>query len=200
MNSRTAFLAKAKKFIGTSGRPNTFTKWYSAKHGSAFLKAAWCDMFVSWAAYSCGLSKEVGEFAYTPFHVEWFKKNKQWGKTPKVGAIVFFDWDRDGLADHVGIVESFKGNKVITIEGNKGDKVMRVERTSGILGYGYPAYPNTSIPKTYTVVKGDSLVSIAFHTYSDYSKWRDIYKANVKVIGKDPALIKPGMKLTLPNL
>jgi len=201
MNSRTQTLAYAKKYLGVSGRPNEFTKWYAKKHGSEFLKAAWCDMFVSYIAHLSGVGNVVGEFAYTPSHVAWFKAKKQWGKTPKVGAIVFFDWNKDGQADHVGIVESFKGNRIITIEGNRGDRVERVERNPGvILGYGYPAYPNASIPKVYTVQKGDSLVSIAFHTYSDYSKWRDIYKANLKVIGRDPALIQPGMKLTLPNL
>lgn len=200
MNSRTLILAYAKKHLRISGRPNEFTRWYAGRHGKEFLTAPWCDMFVSYIAHLAGVGNAVGEFAYTPYHVAWFKKNKQWGKTPKVGAIVFFDWNKDELADHVGIVESFKGNKVITIEGNKGDRVQRVERTSGILGYGYPSYPNTSVPKTYVVQKGDSLVGIAFHTYSDYSKWRDIYKANVKTIGKNPALIKPGMKLVLPNL
>lgn len=199
---KSKFLASAKKYLGVSGRPNKFTNWYAKEvaKNSGFLVAPWCDMFVSYVAHETKLSKQVGTFAYCPFHVEWFKKHKQWGKTPKVGAIAFMDWDRDGKADHVGIVEAVKGNTVVTIEGNKADKVCRVVRGPNvILGYGYPAYPGQSIPSSYVVQKGDSLSSIAFNFYGDYNKWRNIYSLNRKVIGANPGLIKPGTKLTLPQ-
>jgi nucleoid-associated protein YgaU len=201
MKSTTTFLSNAKKYLGVSGRPNKFTQWYANKvaSDSGFLRAPWCDMFVSYVAMESGLSKEVGRFAFCPFHVAWFKKQKRWGKTPKVGAIAFFDWDRDGKADHVGIVEAVKGNTVITIEGNKNDGVRRVVRSSGVLGYGYPPFPGGAVPPTYTVQEGDSLSSIAFHFYGDYGRWRDIYKMNRKAIGPNPGMIRPGMKLALPK-
>lgn len=53
-------------------------------------------------------------------------------------------------------------------------------------------------PKSYTVVKGDSLSLIAKKVYKDMSQWRRIYDANKKVIGKNPDLIKPGQKLVIP--
>jgi nucleoid-associated protein YgaU len=201
MKAKTRFLVEAKKHLGVNGRPNQFTRWYAKEvaKDDNFLRAPWCDMFVSYVAHTVGLSREVGRYAYCPYHVDWFKKNKQWGSTPRVGAIAFMDWDGDGRADHVGIVESFNGNTVVTIEGNKGNAVQRVVRTNGIMGYGYPRYPGDSVPKTHTVQRGDSLSGIALHYYSDYSRWRDIYKTNRKLIGNDPALIKPGMRLTLPK-
>ncbi|MGJ3203724.1 LysM peptidoglycan-binding domain-containing protein [Geobacillus thermoleovorans] len=53
-------------------------------------------------------------------------------------------------------------------------------------------------PKTYVVRKGDSLWAIAKRIYDDGSKWRKIYEANKKVIGKNPNLIYPGQKLVIP--
>lgn len=52
--------------------------------------------------------------------------------------------------------------------------------------------------KTYTVVRGDSLSLIAKKQYGDMSKWRTIYDANKKTIGKDPNDIKSGQKLVIP--
>ena len=34
---------------------------------------------------------------------------------------IFFDWDLDGRADHVGIVIGTDGSRVYTVEGNSGD-------------------------------------------------------------------------------
>jgi len=42
---------------------------------------------------------------------------------PQMGDIVFYDYDNNGMKDHVGIVEMVSGNNVMTIEGNYGDKV-----------------------------------------------------------------------------
>ncbi|MFR3090331.1 MAG: CHAP domain-containing protein [Eggerthella lenta] len=53
--------------------------------------------------------------------------------------IVFFDWDGDGVSDHVGIVESCDGSTVRTIEGNSDDACRRSAYGVGspfIMGYG----------------------------------------------------------------
>lgn len=54
------------------------------------------------------------------------------------------------------------------------------------------------LPKTYTVVKGDSLWKISKRVYKDGAQWRRIYDANKSVIGKNPNLIYPGQKLVIP--
>lgn len=51
-------------------------------------------------------------------------------------------------------------------------------------------------PKTYTVVKGDSLWAIAKKMYGDGSKWGDIAKANPDI--KNPNLIYPNQVLNIP--
>ncbi len=52
--------------------------------------------------------------------------------------------------------------------------------------------------KMYTVVKGDSLASIA-HRAGLGGDWRSIYELNKEMIGPNPNLIHPGMVLKLPN-
>lgn len=149
MSNASKLLTRAASQIGRSGRPNPYTHWYAQRHGTEFLSAAWCDMFVSYIAAMSDLGKQVGEFAYCPSHINWFKKNKRWGSTPRYGAVVFFDWDNDGVADHVGYVEGTGSGVVYTIEGNTSDRVARRTRyPSDIIGYGYPDYGDP-VPVSY---------------------------------------------------
>lgn len=52
-------------------------------------------------------------------------------------------------------------------------------------------------PKTYTVKAGDSLWKIAQRIYGNGNQWTKIYEANRDKI-KNPDLIYPGQKLTIP--
>lgn len=52
--------------------------------------------------------------------------------------------------------------------------------------------------RTYTVKKNDSLFIIAKRYYGDGEKWRTIYNANKKTIGKNPSRLKAGMRLVIP--
>jgi len=61
-----------------------------------------------------------------------------------------------------------------------------------------PAPASTPEPRTYTVAKGDSLWKIAKHHYGDGNLWRKIFEANQDTV-KDPDLIHPGQKLTIPD-
>jgi len=54
------------------------------------------------------------------------------------------------------------------------------------------------VPKVYVVKPGDSLYKIAKMQLGDGSKWQDIYNNNRSVVGPDPNLIQPGMKLVMP--
>ncbi|WP_256105570.1 LysM peptidoglycan-binding domain-containing M23 family metallopeptidase [Streptomyces sp. ODS05-4] len=51
-------------------------------------------------------------------------------------------------------------------------------------------------PRTYTVAAGDYLAKIA-HNKNVEGGWQKLYEDNRDVVGDDPALIHPGMKLTL---
>jgi LysM repeat protein len=194
-------LALARSLKGHYSRPNKFITWYCDKRGykGDWLVAPWCAMWVSFVARNAGSGADVGEFASCPAWVQWFKKHSRFGSKPVVGALAFFDWNGDGIADHVGIVSKIGASSIKTIEGNtrvQGTLNHVAEQTrkrSTVLGYGYPKYLDAPA-RVHVVAKGDTLVKIA-QAYQ--TSWRRIYDANRSVIGKDPKLIKPGQRLSI---
>ena len=87
-------------------------------------RVAWCACFVSWCYGQAGLSEP--RFAGCQSQgVPWFTSHGQWGakgyENIAPGDAIFFDWDLDGSADHVGIVIGTDGSRVYTVEGNSGD-------------------------------------------------------------------------------
>ena len=130
----------ASQIGNVGGEP--YWSWYGFTE-----RVEWCACFVSWCANKCGyLDTFIPKFAGCSTGVQWFKARNQWADrttTPEPGMIVFFDWDRDGVLDHTGIVEKIENGYVYTIEGNTSDSVR--ERSyalghSGILGYGNPDF------------------------------------------------------------
>ncbi|MEU1388990.1 MULTISPECIES: CHAP domain-containing protein [unclassified Nonomuraea] len=134
--------------LGYSEKAGAYTKfgdWYgkTVEFDADYSAAPWCDMYLSWAAHKLGYQEWIGQFAWTVRHAEWFKAQGAWGRTPKPGAIVFYDWSGTGKIDnidHVGIVTRVEGDTIFTIEGNiDGGVAKRKERdTSKVVGYGYP--------------------------------------------------------------
>ncbi|SEF45634.1 CHAP domain-containing protein [Thermomonospora echinospora] len=110
---------------------------------SVYEGAAWCAMFLAWAAQQAG-TDALGADPYTVTYAQSFKDQGRWGTQPKPGAIVFFDWsggDTIGGIDHVGMVtEVLDDGTVKTVEGNISDSVVSKIRSSNIVGYGYPDY------------------------------------------------------------
>lgn len=112
----------AEKEIGQTEKPKNSNK---TKYGNwfGFDGVAWCGMFVSWVYAMAGFKLEkIGftkGFAGCQTAVAHFKKTNQITTDPKEGDIVFFDWNRDGRYDHVGIFVKWVSDDVfITIEGN----------------------------------------------------------------------------------
>lgn len=61
-----------------------------------------------------------------------------------------------------------------------------------------PSGAAPAAPRTYVVQKGDSLSKISAKFYGNTKSWRLIFEANKERI-KDPDLIQPGWKLTIPD-
>ena len=87
-------------------------------------RVEWCACFVSWCYGQMGLS-EPRFAACQSQGIPWFQSHGQWGARGydnlAPGDAIFFDWDLDGSADHVGIVIGTDGSRVYTVEGNSGD-------------------------------------------------------------------------------
>ena len=105
-------------------------------------RVEWCACFVSWCYGQMGLS-EPRFSACQAQGIPWFQSHGQWGGPDYAniapGDAIFFDWDLDGRADHVGIVVGTDGSRVYTVEGNSGDacKVRSYSLTyECIKGYG----------------------------------------------------------------
>ena len=123
------------------GQP--YWSWYGFNS-----RVEWCACFVSWCADQCGYIESglVPKFAGCVDGANWFKSNGKWQDRtyePKVGDIIFFDWEGDGTTDHVGIVEKCENGTVYTVEGNSGDACKQRQYavgSSNIYGYGIPSY------------------------------------------------------------
>ena len=108
----------AKGQVGNVGGA-PYWSWYGFDS-----RVAWCACFVSWCYGQAGLS-EPRFAACQSQGVPWFTSHGQWGargyENIAPGNAIFFDWDLDGSADHVGLVIGTDGNRVYTVEGNSGD-------------------------------------------------------------------------------
>ena len=114
----TAVVDIAKRQEGNVGG-YPYWSWYGFNG-----RVAWCACFVSWCYHEAGLSEPC--FAACQSQgVPWFTSRGQWGargyKDIAPGDAIFFDWDLDGSADHVGIVIGRDNERVYTVEGNSGD-------------------------------------------------------------------------------
>lgn len=78
-----------------------------------------------------------------------------------------------------------------------GSSTTAAEPAAPVPPFGTPT-GTTGQSQTYVVVAGDSLSKIAKRHYGDANKWNRIYEANRDQI-KDPDLIHPGQKLTIPG-
>lgn len=126
----------AKQQVGNvGGQP--YWSWYGFNS-----RVEWCACFVSWCYGQAGLSEP--RFAGCQSQgVPWFTSHGQWGarnyENIAPGDAIFFDWDSDGSADHVGLVIGTDGSRVYTVEGNSGDacKIKSYSLDYGcIKGYG----------------------------------------------------------------
>lgn len=181
------------------------THYYGTEvSGSQF---PWCCAFIWDGFHQTGLSALFcgGEkTAYCPYVVGWARARGRWvteGYRP--GDLLLYDWDGDGVADHIGFCLSFNGEYAEAIEGNSNNAVERTLRPrSAILGAYRPEYPEAAEDKgteaedeIYEVRDGDFLWDIAVKMYGDPLRFVDIQKAN----GLPGTVIHPGDLLIIPR-
>ena len=131
--------------------PKGYTRygaWYGIPYGD------WCAMFISFCLYyaeipdsvipyNCHCLKMIRELKERGLYRHW-----DTGYTPKPGDLIFFDFDMDEDAEHVGIVRGVDPERgwIYTIEGNRYDYVEHFTLTKddyAIIGYcELPENPN----------------------------------------------------------
>lgn len=122
------------------GQP--FWSWYGFNH-----RVDWCAIFVSWVANQAGLLGEtIPRFSVVSQGISYYKKQGLYrGRdyTPRPGDLIFFDWNYNGIPDHVGLVKTVDDTRVYTIEGNSKDECKELNylrNNPQIIGYGTPNY------------------------------------------------------------
>lgn len=127
--NNTELLKIASKHLGQGGA--VFRKYCGLPSG-----AAWCNAFVTYifneggdAALYCGGKKQT----YCPTSMKLCAKDM--AQIPMYLAmpmdVIYFDWDRNGVPNHIGFVRSRVSTSTInTIEGNTSNKVMNKTRPS----------------------------------------------------------------------
>ena len=115
---------EARKWIHTKENPYgsnrvKFSLWYG-------MIGPWCDMFVSWCGVIAGSKafKKGVDYSYVPTTLADARVGRNYltiTHKPLRGDLVLFDWDNDGIADHIGLFGTWiNQNTFGTIEGNTG--------------------------------------------------------------------------------
>ena len=156
MKSNTEQLAIAKKYVGYGG--SKFRKFCGLPSGSA-----WCDAYVTTifaeagnASLFCNGTKQT----YCPTTIKWCLKNL--ASVPPFLAlpsdIIFFDWELNGVPNHIGFVRERKDcDAIYTIEGNTSGSIcaQKTRSTKYVQGIFRPHFKPTAFdPNKALVIDG----------------------------------------------
>lgn len=165
--TRDCIVSEAKKYLGYSeknGKYKTIIDIYNAHKPLAVgykvkYTDEWCAAFVSAISILCGITDIMPTECSCSRMITLYKKLGCWVEddsyTPKPGDLIMYDWEDNGRGDnvgapnHVGIVTSVSGSKLVVIEGNKNEAVSYRElNVNGryIRGYCVPAYEKKDTP------------------------------------------------------
>lgn len=167
---------KFKRIIDTYNDHKPLARDYKVKYTDA-----WCATAVSAAFIKAGLTDIGFTECSCNCMITLYKAKGRWEErdsyVPKIGDIIMYDWqdngvgDNVGSADHVGLVTAINGTNLTVIEGNKNEAVAyRSININGkyIRGYCLPDYAS----------KADKAVeTISTSTYSKEVFIRDVQKA-----------------------
>ena len=142
-------LARSQLGVKESPAGSNRVKYNDAYGGGA---KAWCCTFLWWLFREAGASElffNGAKTAYAPALLIYHRKMGQAVHGDyRPGDVIFFDFNGNKTADHVGICESWDGTYITTIDGNTGEgseadggAVMRRKRAKKFICGAYrPAY------------------------------------------------------------
>ena len=168
-NTASAVIAQAKSWIGCNEADGSHKKIIDVYNSHKPLARgyklkytdAWCAGFVSAVAVKTNCTDIIPTEVSCNKMIELCKGKGIWQEnenyTPRVGDIIFYDWedsgagDNKGQSDHVGIVEQVSGTTITVIEGNYSNAVKRrTLKVNGryIRGYALPKYSGATSSTT----------------------------------------------------
>ena len=193
---------KALSYVGTYDGGNNNVIFNTHYYGSAVSGSAypWCCAFVWDIFRMCGASNifNGGEkTAYCPTVLNWGKNNDLTvGRSNgQYGDIVLFDWNGDGIADHIGLIISKNADgSYTTVEGNTSDNnysnggwvLKRIRYQWQIIGIVRPKYNGTMSTATAT----SSKPGIYYQVYTAQSGWLPTIKNLDDYAGEDGEAVK----------
>lgn len=138
--SQLGYTASKENYAVSGERKMGYTRygdWYGSPYGD------WCAMFVSFCIRFAG----IDDFPIEASCSRWVEKLsdenvglfRDRSSEPKAGNIIFFDYNKDGIPEHVGIITSVQDGKLFTVEGNCENEVRAKEYSSDsdfFFGYG----------------------------------------------------------------
>lgn len=151
MATAAQLLDIARAELGTKESPAGSNKVkYSIWYG---LTGPWCVMFVMWCCQQAGVDLPIRTASCSALKAAAQSAGMWVTGSYQPGDIVIYDWGRDGVPDHCGIIETVGGSSVVAIEGNTavgndsdGGEVMRRTRTlSQIIGAVRPKFEEASM-------------------------------------------------------
>ena len=167
---------KHKKIVDIYNNHKPLARGYKVQYTDE-----WCATAVSAAFIKAGLTDIGFTECSCNRMIDLYKAKGRWEESdsyaPKIGDILMYDWQDNGIgdnvgsADHVGLVAAINGTRLTIIEGNKNESVSyRSINANGkyIRGYCLPDYASKAS-------KPVEIVSTS--TYSKAAFVRDIQKA-----------------------
>lgn len=167
-------ISKAQSYIGYHEGPNNDNYFADILDGCGYFTpqkkqfVPWCAVFCDCCCLEAAIPEDRDDdakkydaqyFLYQPSYnnysasanmfASYFINAGAWyGRDPEPGDMIFFK-DDDRSIVHVGIVESYDGGIVTTIEGNTSNQVARKQYSNDsprIAGYGRPRYDGYEQP------------------------------------------------------
>ena len=167
---------KHKKIVDIYNNHKPLARGYKVQYTDE-----WCATAVSAAFIKAGLTDIGFTECSCNRMIDLYKTKGRWEESdsyaPKIGDILMYDWQDNGIgdnvgsADHVGLIAAINGTRLTIIEGNKNESVSyRSINANGkyIRGYCLPDYASKAS-------KPVEIVSTS--TYSKAAFVRDIQKA-----------------------
>lgn len=146
MTAKEKLVAVAAGEVGVKENPAgsnrvKYNTWFYGREvsGSSY---PWCCAFVCWCFAQAGLSQLIRKTGGCTTMMNWFKGKGRLvpARQAQPGDLVFYQFDADAYADHIGIVEKVTSTGVVAIEGNtsvtsndNGGAVMRRSRKWGVI-------------------------------------------------------------------